>query len=116
MKPLGPGDLADLALVVFVGVFASVAVVALFAFLRDRARLRLAKDLLARGEPVPPGLFDHRATSELARGIVLVATALGIAVYFALGPEPALARAALIPGGIGIGYLVGHRVERRRVR
>ena len=113
--PLGPGNVADVALVAFVGLFASVAVVALFAYLRDRARLALATRLLQQGREVPPSLFDQRPRSERVRGVVLLAAGVGIAVFFLLGDDPSLARAGLVPGAIGGGYLLGWWLERRRV-
>lgn len=114
IAPLGPGDVAEITLFIFTAIFASVAVSAVFAFLRDRARLRLVARLLDKGQPVPEGLFDRRARSDLVRGVVTLAGAVGIAAFFATGDHPELARAALIPGAIGAGYLVGHWLERRR--
>jgi hypothetical protein len=113
---LGPGDLAEIVFFVFMFVFASVAVPALLAYLRDRARLRLAARLLDRGQPVPPALFDRRTSTEVVKGTVLLATALGVAAFFLTGDQPELARAALVPGAIGGGYLVGGWLERRRRR
>jgi len=112
--PLGPGEIADLAFLVFIGIFAIVAIASLFTYLIDRGRVRLAAKLLAEDKPVPPSLFDRRPQSELVRGIVLVALGVGVALYFALGGELALARAGLVPGAIGAGYLIGYRLEQRR--
>jgi hypothetical protein len=111
---LGPGDLAEITLLIFMGIFACVAVSALFAFLRDRARLKLAARLLDRGQPVPAGLFDRRASTELLRGVVMLAAAVGVALFFLSGDNPELARAGLVPGAIGAGYLVGYWLERKR--
>jgi hypothetical protein len=111
---LGPGDVADLALVAFTAILASVVVSSAFAYLRDRGRLRLAARLLDAGQPVPAALFDHRPDSDLVRGVVLLATAVGVALYFLTGTRPELARAAIVPAAIGLGYLVGRRLERRR--
>lgn len=114
--PLGPGEIADLTLIVFAGIFATVGIAALFAYLGDRARVRLAAKLLEQHQPLPPGLFDRRARNELVRGVVLVAAGIGVALYFLLGNEPALARAGLVPGAIGAGYLAGYLLEQRRAR
>src|SRR5262245_30920521 len=112
--PIGPGETVDIALTLFLCMFACILVVAVFGYLAERSRLRFATRLLAAGQPVPPSLFDRRPRSELVRGIVLVAAGVGIALYFALGGDFALARAGLVPGAIGIGYLVGRTLESRR--
>ena len=111
---LGPGEIADLTLLVFAGIFATVGIAALFAYLGERARVRLAAKLLEQHQPLPPALFDRRARTELVRGVVLVAGGIGVALYFLLGDDPGLARAGLVPGALGAGYLVGYVLERRR--
>ena len=63
----GPGEIADLTLIFFAGVFATVGIAALFAYLGERARVRLAAKLLEQHQPLPPAsLITARAPSSSA--------------------------------------------------
>jgi hypothetical protein len=90
---------------------------------------------IARGLPVPPtqdelALSRNRPTTDALRrrgnirlaGIVLVASAIGLAVFFVilwavLGARPILSGVAvsLIPLGIGAGLLIDARIQTREL-
>lgn len=101
-------DIAFLALLV-IGVIAVVRI-------RQRTeqnRLELARKYIEKGMNPPPTLFPSAAGNDLRRGIVLVFTGLGllcaslVASGWSHGVQ-GLGPAGLIPGFIGLGYLVSY--------
>lgn len=96
--------------------FAFLAVVALivisavrFRHATTRRRLELARTMVEKGFEPPPELVGAHNGSDLRRGLVLVFTGVGLLLASALGGSGELSPAGLIPGFIGIGYLVSHR-------
>ena len=101
-------DIAFLALLV-IGVIAVVRI-------RQRTeqnRLELARKYIEKGMNPPAALFPSAAGNDLRRGIVLVFTGLGllcaslVASGWSHGVQ-GLGPAGLIPGFIGLGYLVSY--------
>lgn len=106
-------DIAFLALLV-IGVIAVVRI-------RQRSeqnRLDLARQYIERGMEPPPTLFPSAAGNDLRRGIVLMFSGVGllIASLVASGWSAGvqgLGSAGLIPGFIGLGYLVSYACAMR---
>lgn len=98
--------------------FLALLVIAVIAVVRIRQtseqnRLELARQYIEKGMNPPPTLFPSAAGNDLRRGIVLVFTGLGLlcASLMASGWShgvQGLGPAGLIPGFIGLGYLVSY--------
>ncbi len=98
--------------------FLALLVIAVIAVVRIRQsseqnRLALARQYIEKGMNPPPTLFPSAAGNDLRRGIVLVFTGLGLlcASLMASGWShgvQGLGPAGLIPGFIGLGYLVSY--------
>lgn len=106
-------DIAFLALLV-IGVIAVVRI-------RQRSeqnRLDLARQYIERGMEPPPTLFPSAAGNDLRRGIVLMFSGVGLLVAslvasgWSAGVQ-GLGSAGLIPGFIGLGYLVSYACAMR---
>jgi hypothetical protein len=96
--------------------FAFLAVVALVVISAIRSRhaiagrrLELARRMVEKGIEPPPELVGTPNRSDLRRGLVLVFTGIGLLLASWLGGGAHLSPAGLIPGFIGLGYLVSHR-------
>ncbi len=98
--------------------FLSLLVIGVIAVVRIRQRteqnrLELARKYIEKGMNPPPALFPSAAGNDLRRGIVLVFTGLGllcaslVASGWSHGVQ-GLGPAGLIPGFIGLGYLVSY--------
>ena len=98
--------------------FLALLVVAVIGVVRIRQRteqnrLELARQYIEKGMNPPPSLFPTAAGNDLRRGIVLVFTGLGllcaslVASGWSHGVQ-GLGPAGLIPGFIGLGYLVSY--------
>lgn len=104
-------------------VFLALLVIAVIAVVRVRqrtelTRLELARRYIEQGIEPPPELFPSAARNDLRRGIVLVFTGLGLVGAslatsgWAQGLQ-GLGPAGLIPGFIGLGYLVSYACAAR---
>jgi hypothetical protein len=94
----------------FLGVVALIVISAIrFRHATMRKRLDLARRMVEKGIEPPPELLGSTTGSDLRRGVVLVFTGVGLLVASLLGGSQGLSPAGLIPGFIGIGYLVSHR-------
>ncbi len=102
-------DLAFLAVVALI-----VISVIRFRHATLRKRLDLARRMVEKGIEPPPELLGSNASSDLRRGLVLVFTGVGLLAASLLGGNEGLSPAGLIPGFIGIGYLVSHRFSTSR--
>lgn len=98
--------------------FLALLVIAVIAVVRIRQhteqnRLELARQYIEKGMEPPQSLFPSAAGNDLRRGIVLVFTGLGllcaslVASGWSHGVQ-GLGPAGLIPGFIGLGYLVSY--------
>lgn len=100
-------DIAFLALLVI-----SVIVVVRIRQRGEENRLELARRFIEQGMEPPPELFPTSAQGDLRRGIVLVFSGLGL-LGASLG-MPGLGPAGLIPGFVGLGYLVSFACATRK--
>lgn len=114
------GDIPGMAPLIVAIVFGfPVAIVVVVLIFRQRRNAMLHKTLAAmidKGVPIPPELLtpaERRPKSDLRRGITLVATGIGMVVFFALQHEEVWGL-GLIPLLIGIGYLVVWRLDPNR--
>ncbi len=103
--------------------FLALLVIAVIAVVRIRQRteqnrLELARKYIEKGMNPPATLFPSAAGNDLRRGIVLVFTGLGllcaslVASGWSHGVQ-GLGPAGLIPGFIGLGYLVSYACATR---
>lgn len=111
----GPG--ACMSSVVVDVAFLALLVIAVIAVVRIRqrgeeGRLELARQMVARGLEPPPELFPTSAQGDLRRGIVLIFSGLGL-LGASIGVA-GLGPAGLVPGFIGLGYLVSYLFAARR--
>ena len=115
---LGTANCADGGSLVLDVAFLALLVIAVIAVVRIRQsseqnRLELARRYIEKGMNPPPTLFPSAAGNDLRRGIVLVFTGLGllcaslVASGWSHGVQ-GLGPAGLIPGFIGLGYLVSY--------
>jgi len=92
-------------------IFATVVVVVRMRLRAEEQRLDLARRYLEQGREPPLSLFPSAARSDLRRGVILIAAGLGFLVAGGVSGE--FAAAGLIPGFVGIGYLVSFGLARR---
>jgi hypothetical protein len=94
-----------------------VAAIMFFSYLRSRSLHRTVREMVAKGQPVPPTLFAPppavRARSDVRRGIVLVMVGFGLMIFFGAvndweGGAWAL---GIIPFLVGVGYLLVWKLE-----
>ncbi|MFV8754231.1 DUF6249 domain-containing protein [Nannocystaceae bacterium ST9] len=94
----------------FLAVVALIVISAIrFRHATTRKRLELARRMVEKGIEPPPELLGSNTGSDLRRGLVLVFTGVGLLAASLVGGSEGLSPAGLIPGFIGIGYLVSHR-------
>ena len=94
----------------FLAVVALIVISAIrFRHATTRRRLDLARRMVEKGIEPPHELVGANNGSDLRRGLVLVCTGVGLLLASMLGNNESLSPAGLIPGFIGIGYLVSHR-------
>jgi hypothetical protein len=94
----------------FLAVVALIVISAIrFRHATTRRRLDLASRMVEKGLEPPPELTGANNGSDLRRGLVLVCTGIGLLLASSLGASESLSPAGLIPGFIGVGYLVSHR-------
>ena len=120
---LGPGACGGGGSLLLDIAFLSLLVIAVIAVVRIRQRteqnrLELARQYIEKGMEPPQSLFPSAAGNDLRRGIVLVFTGLGllcaslVASGWSHGVQ-GLGPAGLIPGFIGLGYLVSYACAMR---
>jgi hypothetical protein len=96
---------------------AIVAIVFLYLSVRERGRLELARTLVEHGKELPPQLLgssrsSRRPRSDLRRGVVFLAMGMGLGACMLLSGHRSIWSISLVPGLIGIGYLVVWALER----
>lgn len=95
--------------VAFLAVVAMIVIAALrFRHATARRRLDLASRMVEKGIEPPPELVGAAGTNDLRRGLVLVSTGIGLSLASFMS-SGGMSPAGLIPGFIGLGYLVSHR-------
>lgn len=102
----------DLAFIAILGVVV-VAIIRL-RHATARRRLDLARRMVEQGMEPPADLMGTNVGNDLRRGLVLVATGMGLLAASSLGGSGHLSPAGLIPGFIGLGYLASHRFAGRK--
>jgi hypothetical protein len=94
-----------------------VAAIMFFSYLRSRSLHRTVREMVEKGQPVPPALFAPppaiRARSDMRRGVVLMMVGFGLMIFFGAvndweGGAWAL---GIIPFLIGAGYLLVWKFE-----
>jgi hypothetical protein len=94
-----------------------VAAIMFFSYLRSRSLHRTVREMVAKGQPVPPALFAPppavRARSDFRRGVVLMMVGFALMIFFGAtndwdGGAWAI---GIIPFLIGVGYLLVWKFE-----
>jgi len=122
-----PGKVLPIVIVSLLAVFgfpvAIVAVIMFSSWARTRSLHRTVRMMVEKGQPVPPELLSSPAAApvivrpwyDLRRGIVLVSVGVGIVMFFGIsaGWDNGVWALGLIPGLIGLGYLLAWRLAYR---
>jgi hypothetical protein len=94
-----------------------IAAIMFFSYLRSRSLHRTVREMVEKGQAVPPALFAPppavRARSDMRRGVVLVMVGFGIMIFFGAvndweGGSWAI---GIIPFLIGVGHLIVWKLE-----
>ena len=94
-----------------------VAAIMFFSYLRSRSLHRTVREMVAKGQPVPPTLFAPppavRARSDFRRGVVLMMVGIALMIFFGAVTEGEGGAWAIgiIPFLIGAGYLLVWKFE-----
>jgi hypothetical protein len=103
----------------FLVIFFVVLVVQIMSLRKDRHRHETLRAMVEKGAAIPPELIAPpvRRGSDLRKGLVLLLGGVGLALFLAVVDAPDKARGVwslgLIPGLIGLGYLISWRYEQR---
>lgn len=96
-----------------------VAATLFFRFKKEHQRHETIRLIVEKGAEIPPQLLvsDRRRSSDLRRGVLLLAAGLGVTVFLAIvaHKEPAWSL-GLVPAFLGAGYLLTWWIEARRAR
>jgi hypothetical protein len=94
-----------------------VAAIMFFSYLRSRSLHRTVREMVAKGQPVPPTLFAPpptlRARSDFRRGVVLMMVGFALMIFFGAVNEweGGVWAIGIIPFLIGVGYLLVWKFE-----
>lgn len=91
--------------------FTTVVVIMRMRLRAEENRLDLARRYVEQGIEPPSNLFPSAARSDLRRGVVLIFAGLGLLA--AAGGGGQLGPVGLIPGFIGLGYVVSYALSQR---
>jgi len=89
----------------------------LFSYMRSRSLHKTVRDMVAKGQAVPPALFAPppaiRARSDFRRGVVLVMVGIALVIFFGAVNEwdGGAWAIGVIPFLIGVGYLLVWKFE-----
>src|SRR5947199_9940465 len=122
-----PKDVMPVAAIAILAVFgfpvAIVAVIMFSSWAKARSLHRTVRMMVEKGQPVPPELLSSPAAApvtvrpwyDLRRGIVLVSVGVGVVMFFGIsaGWDNGVWALGLIPGLIGLGYLLAWRLAYR---
>ncbi len=120
--PEGVFPVAAIALLTVFGFpVAIVAVIMFSSWAKARSLHRTVRMMVEKGQPVPPELFAAPAGAplrpwyDLRRGIVLLSVGFGLMMFFGLtaGWDEGVWALGLIPGLIGLGYILAWRLANR---
>lgn len=92
-----------------------VAAIMFFSYLRSRSLHRTVREMVEKGQPVPPTLFAPppavRARSDMRRGVVMSMIGIGMMIFFGAVGDEGVWAIGIIPFLIGIGYLIVWKLE-----
>lgn len=124
-----PKEIMPVAAIAILAVFgfpvAIVAVIMFSSWAKNRSLHRTVRMLVEKGQPIPPALLSTPAAVsaaaglrpwyDLRRGIVLMAVGVGIIMFFGIsaGWDEGVWALGLIPGLIGVGYILAWRLAYR---
>jgi hypothetical protein len=124
-----PKDVFPVVAIVMMAVFgfpvAIVAVIMFSSWAKTRSLHRTVRMMVEKGQPIPPSLLSTPAAVsaatglrpwyDLRRGIVLMAVGVGIIMFFGIsaGWDEGVWALGLIPGLIGVGYILAWRLAYR---
>ena len=124
-----PRSILPIAVLSIICVFgfpvAIVAVIMFSSWARTRSLHRTVRMMVEKGQPIPPALLSTPAAVsaaaglrpwyDLRRGIVLMAVGVGIIMFFGIsaGWDEGVWALGLIPGLIGVGYILAWRLAYR---
>jgi hypothetical protein len=124
-----PLAVLPIAIISIISVFGfPVAIVAVIMFsnwAKNRSLHKTVRMLVEKGQPIPPALLSTPAAVsaatglrpwyDLRRGIVLMAVGVGIIMFFGIsaGWDEGVWALGLIPGLIGVGYILAWRLAYR---
>src|SRR6184192_1114007 len=122
-----PKDVMPVAAIAILAVFgfpvAIVAVIMFSSWAKARSLHRTVRMMVEKGQPVPPELLSSPAAApitvrpwyDMRRGIVLVSVGVGVVMFFGIsaGWDNGVWALGLIPGLIGLGYLLAWRLAYR---
>ena len=112
-------ELKEIVPIFIVGIvfFTSAVIVATVLHFIQRAKelkhqtIRLA---LEKGQPLPPGLLEDKPRgNDLSTGVKDIFFGVGLSLFFYF-VHPQLWSVGLIPGFLGLGYLVSHALTGRQ--
>jgi uncharacterized protein DUF6249 len=124
-----PLTVLPIAIIAIISVFgfpvAIVAVIMFSTWAKNRSLHKTVRMMVEKGQPIPPALFATPAAVstasglrpwyDLRRGIVLMAVGVGIIMFFGIsaGWDEGVWALGLIPGLIGVGYILAWRLAYR---
>jgi hypothetical protein len=94
-----------------------VGAIMFFSYLKSRSLHRTVREMVEKGQPVPPALFAPppavRARSDMRRGVVLVMVGFGLMIFFGAVNdwEGGVWALGIIPFLIGVGHLLVWKLE-----
>lgn len=114
-------DEKQIALAFFLVVAVVIGLVLLAYYRVAVLRHQTLQAMVEKGMQIPAELLDQaarpgRASRDQRRGILLVCTGVGIALFLLADSGPEEAMLGMIPALIGVGYLIVARIEARRGR
>ncbi len=92
-------------------IFSTVVVIVRMRLRAEGNRLELARRFIERGIEPPASLFPSAARADLRRGVILLFAGIGLLVTDYGGGDHG--PVGLIPGFIGLGYLVSYALSQR---
>ena len=127
-ESLDSGDIPELVvpivgitmLTVFGAPVLIVGVIMFMNYLRARSLHRTVQTMVEKGQPVPTALLAPpaapRPRSDLRRGVILIAIGISVMTFFVVdeGWHDSAWAFGLIPGLIGIGYLIVWKLEGKK--
>jgi len=119
-----PGEVIPIVAITMLTVFGApvliVTVIMLINYARARSLHRTVRAMVEKGQPVPAALLAPpavpRPRSDLRRGVILIAIGIGVMTFFGVdeGWHDSAWAFGLIPGLIGVGYLIVWKLEGKK--